>query len=134
MRKQLKIESKIINLRIVESVIDAVTSEIGINKESYGKILISTLEAVNNAIVHGNKSDPLKNVEILFSFHNEVLKVKIKDEGTGFKPETVPDPTVPENIEALSGRGIFLMSRLSDGIEFNEKGNCVTMTFKNINY
>ena len=134
MRKQLKIESKIINLRIVESVIDAVTSEIGINKESYGKILISTLEAVNNAIVHGNKSDPLKNVEILFSFHNEVLKVKIKDEGTGFKPETVPDPTVPENIEALSGRGIFLMSRLSDDIEFNEKGNCVTMTFKNISY
>lgn len=134
MKKQIKIESKIINLRIVESVIDSVTNEIGINKENYGKILISTLEAVNNAIVHGNKSDPLKNVDILFSFHETELKVRITDEGTGFKPETVPDPTVPENIEALSGRGIFLMSRLSDGIEFNEKGNCVTMTFKNINY
>lgn len=134
MKRQIKIESKIINLRIVESVIDSVTNEIGINKENYGKILISTLEAVNNAIVHGNKSDPLKNVDILFSFHKKELKVRITDEGTGFKPETVPDPTVPENIEALSGRGIFLMSRLSDGIEFNEKGNCVTMTFKNINY
>ena len=47
-------------------------------------------------------------------------------------PEKVPDPTIPENIEALNGRGVFLMSQLADKIKYSKKGNSVTMTFKNI--
>ena len=66
------------------------------------------------------------------SFNKKQLKIKVTDEGPGFKPEKVPDPTEPENIEALSGRGIFLMSRLADDIKFSKKGNSVKMTFKNI--
>ena len=60
------------------------------------------------------------------------LKIKVTDEGAGFRPENVPDPTMPENIEALNGRGVFLMSHLADKIEYTKKGNSVTMTFKNI--
>ena len=60
------------------------------------------------------------------------LLISVTDEGQGFKPETVPDPTTPENIEALNGRGIYLMSHLADKIEYTKKGNSVTMTFKNI--
>ena len=60
------------------------------------------------------------------------LKIKVTDEGTGFRPEKVPDPTIPENIEALNGRGVFLMSQLADEIKFSKKGKFVTMTFKNI--
>ena len=60
------------------------------------------------------------------------LNITVTDEGQGFRPEKVPDPTIPENIEALNGRGIYLMSHLADKIKYSKKGNSVTMTFKNI--
>ena len=105
---------------------------IGISQDNYGKILVSAMEAVNNAILHGNNSNPEKMVDIEISSKSDELKIKVTDEGSGFKPEKVPDPTTPENIEELNGRGIYLMSHLADKIEYNEKGNSVTMTFKNI--
>jgi serine/threonine-protein kinase RsbW len=132
MYKKLQIESKVNSLRQVEKIIDEVTSELGISQDSYGKILVSTMEGVNNAILHGNKSEPEKVVEIEFEFKRNELKIKISDEGDGFEPNDVPDPTVPENREALSGRGVFLMSHLADKIKYSKKGNEVTMTFKNI--
>lgn len=132
MLKKLKIESSLNNLRIVENAIDFVTSQTGINQDNYGKILIATLEGVNNAIVHGNKSEPAKFVEIEINMKGNFLEVTITDEGLGFKPEKVPDPTLPENIECLNGRGLFLMSKLADEIKFNKKGNSVKLKFKNI--
>jgi len=132
MYKRIKIESRITNIRIVENAIDSTTSEIGISADNYGKILVSTLEAVNNAILHGNNSDPGKIVEILISFKNSELSITVKDEGLGFKPEKVPDPTIPENIESINGRGVFLMSRLADKLTFNKRGNTVKMIFKNV--
>jgi serine/threonine-protein kinase RsbW len=132
MFKKLRIESSISNLVIVENAIDQVVNEIGITEENYGKILVSTLEAVNNAIMHGNKYEKDKIVDVEISYRNEKLKIKIKDEGQGFIPEEVPDPTIPQNIEALNGRGIFLMSKLADQIKYSKRGNAVTMFFKNI--
>jgi serine/threonine-protein kinase RsbW len=116
----------------VEKAIDEISAEIGIRQENYGKILVTTMEAVNNAIIHGNKSDESKLVEIEISYKNKILKISVLDEGLGFKPKEVPDPTKPENIENFHGRGVFLMSRLADEIEFNEQGNKVTMSFKDI--
>lgn len=132
MYKRIKIESSIINLRIVENAIDEVVNEIGIKQDCYGKILVSTLEAVNNAILHGNNSDKQKMVDIEIAFRKNNLKIKVTDEGAGFTLEKVPDPTIPENIETVNGRGIFLMSRLADEIRYSKKGNSVTMVFKNI--
>ena len=132
MYKKIKIESSIENLRIVENTIDEATNLIGISQDNYGKILVSAMEAVNNAIVHGNRSNPEKMVDIEISSMNGQLNITVTDEGSGFKPESVPDPTTPENIEALNGRGIYLMSHLADSITYSEKGNSVTMTFKNI--
>jgi serine/threonine-protein kinase RsbW len=132
MFKKINIESEINNLRIVENVIDEITSKAGITKDSYGKILVSALEAVNNAIVHGNKSDPEKKVEIEIELNNRNLRIKVTDEGKGFRPEEVKDPTVPENIEEINGRGIYLMSHLADSIEYNDKGNMVTIIFNDI--
>jgi len=132
MNKKIRIESEISNIRIVENAIDDAIGEIGISKESYGKILVSTLEAVNNAIIHGNRSNPAKKVDILISYKIDVLTIKITDQGNGFKPEEVPDPTYPENLEALNGRGVFLMMRLADEIKYSKKGNTVTMIFRNI--
>jgi anti-sigma regulatory factor (Ser/Thr protein kinase) len=132
MIKKLHIESKIANIRNVENAIDDITGDAGINQDNYGKILIATLEAVNNAIVHGNKSDSKKYVDIEILLTNKELIITVKDQGKGFSPQDVPDPTKPENIEAVNGRGLFLMKKLADNIEFNKIGNRVKMTFKNI--
>jgi serine/threonine-protein kinase RsbW len=134
MYKKLKIESNISNIRIVENAIDELMGEIGITQENYGKILVSTLEAVNNAIMHGNKFEKDKYVDVEITYRDEKLKIKIKDEGMGFVPEMVPDPTIPQNIESLNGRGVYLMSKLADEIKYSKKGNMVTMLFKNIKY
>jgi serine/threonine-protein kinase RsbW len=132
MYKKIRIESKVENLRVVEKEIDETTTVIGISQDDYGKILVCTMEAVNNAIMHGNRSNPEKVVDIELSFESNELHIKVTDEGTGFKPEKVPDPTTPENIEELNGRGIYLIKHLADNIEFNERGNSVKMTFKHI--
>jgi serine/threonine-protein kinase RsbW len=132
MYKNIKIESQVANLRVVENAIDEATSVIGISQDNYGKILVSAMEAVNNAIIHGNKSIAEKIVDIEISYESNELKIKVTDEGPGFRPDLVPDPTTPENIEELNGRGIYLMSHLADKIEYNAKGNSVKMIFKNI--
>lgn len=132
MHKKIKIESKIINIRVVENAIDEISNDIKISKDSYGKVLVSTLEAVNNAILHGNKSDPEKFVHIEISWKLNELIIKVTDEGNGFKHDKVPDPTIQDNIESVNGRGVFLMSHLADKLKYNRKGNTVTMIFKNI--
>jgi serine/threonine-protein kinase RsbW len=132
MYKKIRIESKVGSLRIVENAIDEATTVIGISQDNYGKILVSAMEAVNNAILHGNHSNPEKMVDIEIGYKAKELKITVTDEGSGFRPELVPDPTTPENIEALNGRGIYLMSHLADKIEYNKNGNSVTMIFKNI--
>jgi serine/threonine-protein kinase RsbW len=131
MVKTIRIESDINNLRVVENEIDTLSNEAGIGQDSYGRIMVSVMEAVNNAILHGNKSDVRKYVEIIMYFDKSLLEVTVTDEGKGFKPSEVPDPTRPENIEAIDGRGVFLMSRLADKIKFNRKGNSVKMIFNN---
>lgn len=132
MHKKLMIGSEISNMRIVEKVIDEISVELGVKEEMYGKILVSSMEAVKNAIVHGNKADIKKYVKIEFLCKKRELFVSVEDEGNGFRPHEIPDPTSPENIENISGRGVFLMSKLADSIKFNEKGNRVTMSFKDI--
>jgi serine/threonine-protein kinase RsbW len=131
MIRKIRIKSDRNNLGVVENAIDTLSNEAGISQDSYGRIMVSTMEAVNNAIIHGNKSDKEKYVEISINFEKNILEVTVTDEGNGFKPSEVPDPTRPENIESLDGRGVFLMSKLADKIEFNRKGNSVKMIFKN---
>lgn len=132
MYKRLKIESRMSNLRIIENAIDEITGSIGVKQDDYGKIMVAALEAVNNAITHGNKANPQKLVDVEIEFENDEIKITVTDEGQGFSPEKIPDPTMPENIEELSGRGVFLMTKLADSIKFNEKGNSVTMSFKEV--
>jgi serine/threonine-protein kinase RsbW len=130
MDRVLVIESKVSNLRKVEDFLEEFSYEASLSRESYAKVLVSVMEAVNNAIVHGNHNDRMKKVQIHFIEGTSMLIVTVTDEGNGFSPDTVPDPTMPENIENASGRGVFLMRRLADEIEFNSRGNSVKMKFK----
>jgi serine/threonine-protein kinase RsbW len=129
MEKVLKIGSKIENLRKVEKLVDDLSTEFNISADIYGNILIATLEAANNAILHGNKLEESKQVTIFFSIEDNKLRIKIDDEGNGFDYKNVPDPTAPENIENVNGRGIFLMEKLSDKIEFTRNGATVELEF-----
>lgn len=130
MEKSLNISSKIDNLRVVEKLIDEISTECNLSSEIYGNILIATLEATNNAIMHGNKLDEAKIVNIICSFENDELRISVKDQGPGFDYQNIPDPTAPENIENINGRGVFLMEKLSDKISFYENGSKVELTFK----
>ena len=130
MEKSLNITSKIDNLRVVEKLIDEISSECNLSSEIYGNILIATLEATNNAIMHGNKLDDGKLVNINCRFQDDELKISVKDQGNGFDYQNIPDPTAPENIENINGRGVFLMEKLSDSISFFENGSKVELTFK----
>jgi serine/threonine-protein kinase RsbW len=129
MRKMLNIPSKIENLTIVEKAIDDISAEYHLNSELYGNILIATIEAANNAILHGNQLDESKLVDIIFDIENKFLTVTIKDQGIGFDFKGIPDPTAPENIEKINGRGVFLMERLADRINFFENGSKVELVF-----
>lgn len=129
MKKDIDILSEVGNITKIENVIDDLSSELKINKDAYGKILVATLEAVNNAIIHGNKTDKSKFVRVGFDLNKKNLAITVEDEGCGFNPGVVPDPTSPANIEKLHGRGVYLMRNLADNIEFNTDGNQVKMTF-----
>jgi len=130
MEMKLNIGSDIENLRIVENKVDEVMSALGISRDEYGRILVATMEAVNNAIIHGNNADVKKCVNVCFEYDVEAFIVKVRDQGMGFNPACVPDPTSPENIENIDGRGIFLMKSLADDIDYNDDGNEVVMKFK----
>ncbi|MHC1703395.1 MAG: ATP-binding protein [Tenuifilaceae bacterium] len=130
MKKQLTLESKLENICAVEKLIDEVSDEIKMSSDIYGKVLIATIEAVNNSFVHGNKLNPEKKVFIELFVESSLLHIVIEDEGPGFDYKHVPDPTTPENIENISGRGVFLMKKLADNLFFNEKGTQVELVFK----
>jgi serine/threonine-protein kinase RsbW len=130
MEKTLNISSKIENLRVVEKLIDEMSAECNLSSVIYGNILIATLEATNNAIMHGNKLDEKKQVQINCVLDNDELKISIKDQGNGFDFHSIPDPTAPENIENINGRGVFLMEKLSDKLSFFDNGSKVELIFK----
>jgi len=129
MEKMFDIPSKIENLRIVEKAVDEISGDYNLSSELYGNILIATIEAANNAILHGNKLDENKRVNIKFKIEDKFLKIVVKDQGPGFDYQHIPDPTAPENIEKINGRGVFLMERLSDKIVFTENGSQVELIF-----
>jgi serine/threonine-protein kinase RsbW len=84
-------------------------------------------EALVNAIRHGNKLDTDKHVHIACRLSPELIRIEITDEGEGFDPSSVPDPTDPANIEAPSGRGLMLMRSFMSRVEYNDVGNHVVM-------
>lgn len=84
-------------------------------------------EVVRNAITHGNNNDKSLKVIINYWFEGGSLIIEVEDEGRGFDPAVVPDPTADENIMKGSGRGIYLARKLMDSVEFNDKGNRVRL-------
>ena len=118
------------NVSVVESFIENVGEKIRIEETIYGNVLVSVTEAVNNAIVHGNKEDKNKKVRLGLKQNKKSVRFIVEDEGMGFDHNTLPDPTNPKNIEKVKGRGIFLIKSLSDKTTFKQGGRVVEMLFK----
>jgi serine/threonine-protein kinase RsbW len=125
----IQIPSIIENIRMIESFIDNAKERFHLDDDLYGNIMIAVTEAVNNAIKHGNSGNSSKNVSLRLTLNDNLLKFVIKDEGSGFDHNNLPDPTAPENLEKPGGRGIFLMKHLSDQVEFTENGKTVELSF-----
>ena len=128
--REIKLASDPDNLRVIEEFIEGLRDELNFKDDAYGNVMIATTEAVNNSIIHGNQSNPLKEVTINFEANTPYrISVSIEDQGPGFDPDKLNDPTAPENIESPGGRGVFIMKHLSDEISFQNQGRKVVMVF-----
>jgi len=115
----LEIESDPNKLIIVEEFVNYFAKDIGLDDDKLNALLLAITEATTNAIIHGNKSDLNKNVNINVDVLKDKLVIKVKDEGVGFDVSKVPDPTEPENLLKDSGRGIYLMKVYMHDIKYN---------------
>lgn len=127
--KIYKFESDPIILNDIEEIVVHFIKENDIPKDLRYKIIVSSLEAITNSIYHGNCCNVQKKVQFGLERRSDRVVVIVEDEGDGFDYAKLPDPTTPDNIENPDGRGVFLMMKLSDYIEFNKKGNRVQLYF-----
>ena len=122
----IEVESDPNNLITVEEFVNYFAKDLGLNDDQLSVLLLAVTEATTNAIIHANKCDLSKLVTIRAhiedspkGMHSQKLIVKVKDEGKGFDPSTVPDPTQPENLLKDSGRGVYLMKVYMDEVRYN---------------
>lgn len=116
--------------RLVREVIDALSS-LGYSESSRFAVRLALEEAISNAFRHGHKGLPEPTpVSLRWNASEDELHVVIRDRGPGFNPGDVPDPTLNENLEMPSGRGIMLMRAYMTSVSFNPLGNEVTMTYR----
>jgi serine/threonine-protein kinase RsbW len=87
-------------------------------------------EALSNAIAYGNRLDSGRVVRVRVEAGRDAVRIHVTDDGDGFNPAAVPDPTLPERLERENGRGIFVLKSLVDQVAFNEKGNSVCLTLR----
>jgi serine/threonine-protein kinase RsbW len=116
-------------MRLVEPFLAEVLQNAAMDATRYHNTIIALTEAVNNAIVHGNKRDESKLVTLTAIVENGILTLLLEDKGGGFNPDVLPDPLAPENLLRDGGRGVFLMRSLMDSAEFTtiEGGTRVTL-------
>ncbi len=87
-------------------------------------------EALSNAIMRGNCEDCRKWVDVRAELWVDAIRLYVTDEGPGFDPAAVPDPVTPEQLDIAGGRGLYLIRKLVDAVQFNEQGNSICMTLR----
>jgi serine/threonine-protein kinase RsbW len=117
---ELKLESVISTVDAAELCAKGLAREGGYNEEQIDRLGMAVREAVANAVTHGNVYSADKRVLFSVELDDDRLIVRVSDEGTGFNPDDVPDPTSVENILNASGRGLLMMRALVDEVELNK--------------
>lgn len=113
--------------QVQQEIVEAIERQ-GYKREAVFAVRLALDEALVNAVKHGNQNDPDKTVHIDFAIDDDRMVIQIEDEGPGFAPEALPDPTAEENLSRPNGRGVMLMRAYMTDVDFNERGNRVILT------
>ena len=115
---KVAIASRFENIDLVDAVMEASMRHFGFDEETVERLGLAIREAVANGMRHGNKQDPTKKVELCCDLKQDVMALRITDEGSGFDVDAVPDPLATDNLFNSSGRGILLMRAFMDEVDF----------------
>lgn len=115
--------------RAVDRVLDLAAAA-RLSDDERDNLAVAVAEALSNAAVHGHRLRPDANVRVVVAVTPGACAVEVADSGPGFDSEAVSDPTAPEGLLSTRGRGVFLMRRLVDRLEYNESGNKVKLTME----
>ena len=126
-RRHVTLPSDLAAAREFQSQLDAVLAASAFGEAELFSIRMAIEEAVVNAIKHGNQMDPAKSVEVRYALTPTRFEIRISDQGEGFAPDDVPDPTDPDNLERPCGRGLFLMRHYMHEVEYIDGGRTVVM-------
>jgi serine/threonine-protein kinase RsbW len=124
---EVSIPSDLAEARRVQEQIAGALQASAYSEHDIFSIKLALEEALVNAIKHGNQMDPDKRVVVAYSVSPDRFDIRITDEGDGFRPEDVPDPTAIENLERPCGRGLLLMRGFMTEVEYHGRGNVVSM-------
>jgi serine/threonine-protein kinase RsbW len=124
---ELCIESDLNKLQMVEEFTEKILRQTSFSDDDIDSIAISITEIISNAILHGNKGDKNKKVDISFQLESDAIIISVKDEGPGFDINNIDNPIEPQNLLKDSGRGVFIVKALMDKIEFEAKNNGLTV-------
>jgi serine/threonine-protein kinase RsbW len=126
----LQLPSKRESIALLENLVEEIADRHQVGEDTFANMMTCLSEVGNNAIVHGNKLDESKKVIVNADVDGKRIIWTVTDEGDGFDYNNLPDPTAPENLENLTGRGVFIIKHLADQCIFNTKGNEVELHFK----
>ena len=113
----------------VEPFVKELQESFDFTDDTFGNVMLCLSECVTNAILHGNKEDPDKQVHVNAWREDDLLKISIQDEGSGFDPDKLPNPLDQENLMKEGGRGVYLIRQYSDDVNFSEGGTKITIEF-----
>lgn len=128
--KEIVLESSFDEVEHLEDYVNELQDWADFNDEDYARIMLTLSEAVTNAIVHGNKENPEKQVKVRSELSDGELAITVKDEGAGFDPSKIPNPLKDENLLNIGGRGVYLIKEYADDLQFYENGTKLEMLFK----
>lgn len=126
----LQLPSKPESITLLEELIEKIADKHNVSEDTFANMMTCLNEIAINAIIHGNKLDESKKVIINAEVDTKRVVWTVTDEGPGFDYDHLPDPTAVENLENLTGRGVFIVKQLADQCVFNTKGNEVELHFK----
>jgi len=115
---ELSLPSRIETVATAAAAVAEFLSRSGITEDAAFGIDMAVREAVTNAVLHGNRQDENKTVDVTLKSSPDAVEISVHDQGAGFNPENVPDPTAEENILKASGRGIFFMRNFMDEVNW----------------
>jgi serine/threonine-protein kinase RsbW len=132
LHEHIVIGSKDSSIRAAEKKLKSILDGLHLASSEEHNLLVAASEAVNNAVVHGNKKDPAKKVLLDINCSDQDVVLEVQDEGRGFNPKNLPNPLLPENLLKPSGRGIHIMKSLMDRVnfDFTSGGTTVIMELK----